>query len=56
MQLTGKEIIRRGIITNACEDGVQQQGIDVRLENIYKTSPNGFVIMPLLIISFPVNY
>lgn len=43
MQLTGKEIIRRGIITNACEDGVQQQGIDVRLENIYKTSPNGYV-------------
>ena len=43
MQLTGKEIIRRGIITNACEDGVQQQGIDVRIDNIFKTSPGGFV-------------
>lgn len=35
MQLTGKQIVESGIITNYCEEGVQQQGIDVRLKNIY---------------------
>lgn len=34
MQLTGKQIIEKGIITNYCEEGIQQQGIDVRLKNI----------------------
>ena len=36
MQLTGKQIVESGIITNYCEEGVQQQGIDVRLKNIYE--------------------
>ena len=35
MQLTGKEIIEKGIITNYIEEGIQQQGIDVRVEEIY---------------------
>lgn len=35
MQLTGKQIIEQCIITNYCEEGVQQQGVDVRLKNIY---------------------
>lgn len=34
MQLTGKQIIEKGIITNYCEKGVQQQGIDVRLKSL----------------------
>ena len=34
MQLTGKQIIEKGIITNYCEEGVQQQGIDVRMKSI----------------------
>lgn len=36
MQLTGKEIIERGIIKHYCDAGIQQQGIDVRLDRIYK--------------------
>lgn len=43
MQLTGKEIIKRGIIYGTCPEGVQQQGIDVRISNIFKTTPGGFV-------------
>lgn len=35
MQLTGKEIIDFGVIQNYCEKGIQQQGIDVRVEDIY---------------------
>lgn len=34
MQLTGKEIIGKGIISNYTEEAIQQQGIDVRLESI----------------------
>ena len=34
MQLTGKEIISEGIIYNYSEEGVQQQGIDVRVKSI----------------------
>ncbi len=33
-QLTGKEIIERGIVTGYCDEGIQQQGIDVRIKNI----------------------
>lgn len=34
MQLTGKQIAERGIITNFVSEGLQQQGIDVRLDKI----------------------
>ena len=34
MQLTGKEIIEKGIISNYIEEGIQQQGIDVRVKSI----------------------
>ena len=34
MQLTGKQIVESGIITNYCEEGIQQQGIDVRLKSV----------------------
>lgn len=39
MQLTGKQIVERGIITNFSEDGVQQQGIDVRIDKIIIFNP-----------------
>jgi deoxycytidine triphosphate deaminase len=53
MQLTGKQIIEKGIITNYCEEGVQQQGIDVRLKSIRtmlnkgKVPAQGKTILPL---------
>lgn len=31
MQLTGKQIVDKGIVIGACVEGVQQQGVDVRL-------------------------
>lgn len=41
MQLTGKEIIEKGIIQNHCEEGIQQQGIDVRVDYIKRVGPYG---------------
>lgn len=35
MQLSSQKIIGDNIITNYCEEGIQQQGIDVRVKNIY---------------------
>lgn len=43
MQLTGKQIIERGIITNSCPEGLQQQGIDVRVEEIYSLAGTGCI-------------
>lgn len=43
MQLTGKQIVESGIITNYCEEGVQQQGIDVRLKSIRGMCDHGKV-------------
>lgn len=43
MQLTGKQIVEREIITNYCEEGVQQQGIDVRLKAVYVLDGGGMV-------------
>lgn len=34
MQLTGKQIVEKGIIIGACEEGIQQQGVDVRVKKI----------------------
>ena len=34
MQLTGRQIIERGIVDNYCDDAIQQQGIDVRLKSL----------------------
>ena len=34
MQLTGRMIVEENIITNVCDDGIQQQGVDVRLKSI----------------------
>lgn len=38
MQLTGKQIVKNSIITNVCEEGIQQQGVDVRLMKVSKVS------------------
>lgn len=38
MQLTGKQIVERGIVTGYCKDAIQQQGIDVRVESIREVS------------------
>lgn len=34
MQLTGKQIIERGIVSNYIPEAIQQQGVDVRVANI----------------------
>lgn len=45
MQLTSRQIIERKIISNFCEQGIQQQGIDVRLKKVYKyASGHGSVL------------
>ena len=36
MQLTGKQIVEKGIVIGACSAGVQQQGVDVRLMKVSK--------------------
>ena len=36
MQLTGQLIVEGGFVTNVCEDGIQQQGVDVRIDKVYK--------------------
>lgn len=38
MQLTGKQIVNKGIIYNVDEKGIQQQGVDVRIKRISKVS------------------
>lgn len=43
MQLTGKEIIQNQIITNSIEQGLQQQGIDVRIKKVNKLSGGGVI-------------
>ena len=41
MQLTGRQIVERGIVTGAVIEGVQQQGVDVRLREVVSfTSQN----------------
>lgn len=36
MQLTGEQIVVRGIVSNTCKDGIQQQGVDVRIDRVFK--------------------
>lgn len=43
MQLTGKQIIEQGIVTNSCPEGLQQQGIDVRINKLFKLTGMGVV-------------
>lgn len=46
MQLTGKQIIERGIVTNTSSEGIQQQGVDVRIREIVSFTPNGILGKP----------
>lgn len=41
MQLTGKQIIEAGIITNYGDDAIQQQGVDVRVATISEVIGGG---------------
>lgn len=34
MQLTGQQVIELGILSNYCQEGIQQQGVDVRVAEI----------------------
>lgn len=43
MQLTGKQIVNSGIIGGYCEEGVQQQGVDVRVIEINEVQDQGFI-------------
>lgn len=43
MKLTGREIIDEGIVNNYIEDGIQQQGIDLRIDKLFKLDGVGAV-------------
>lgn len=43
MQLTGNQIIKRGIVSNYCDEAIQQQGVDVRVANIKELIGTGMV-------------
>ena len=34
MQLRGQQVIELGILSNYCQEGIQQQGVDVRVAEI----------------------
>lgn len=46
MQLTGKQIIERNIIIGAAEEGIQQQGVDLRVKNIRQVSEKASGYIP----------
>ncbi len=46
MQLTGKQIVKNGIVGNYCEKGVQQQGVDVRIDALYSLPYNSYGQVP----------
>lgn len=43
MQLTGRQIIQEGIITNYCDEGIQQAGVDLRLMQVNTLCGGGYV-------------
>lgn len=43
MQLTGRQIVEEGIITNYVAEAVQQQGIDIRLATVDKLGGAGTI-------------
>lgn len=38
MQLTGRQIIERGIVKGYCDEAIQQQGVDVRIRSVREVS------------------
>ena len=47
MQLTGKQIVEQGIVYNVCEKGVQQQGVDVRIDRVFEVINFGNGLVPI---------
>lgn len=45
MQLTGKQIVERDILQNVCVNGIQQQGIDVRVIDIKRVDTHNDTIV-----------
>lgn len=43
MQLTGRQIIEEGIITDYCKEGIQQAGVDLRVMEIKTLYGEGFI-------------
>ena len=43
MRLTGKQIVERGIVKGFCDEAVQQQGVDVRIDKIAVVDGRGLV-------------
>lgn len=62
MKLTGNEIISEGIVSNYTEDGIQQQGVDLRISRLSKLDGVGAVtinngtILPKLTEMQPLRY
>ena len=48
MQLTGKQIVERDILQNVCVNGIQQQGVEVRIDR-------GFVVQMSVPVSLMVD-
>lgn len=47
MQLTGRQIVNRGIIYDTCKEGIQQQGVDVRVSKIFRVSETTWGSVPV---------
>lgn len=43
MQLTGKSIVERNILIGVCNDAIQQQGVDLRINRLFKVNGLGLV-------------
>lgn len=48
MQLTGKEIIEKGIISHYSAESIQQQGVDVRLDYVFKVDQSQIGEVPVI--------
>lgn len=46
MQLTGKQISNKLIVFNTCKEGIQQQGVDVRVKRIFSVHDNSYGYVP----------
>lgn len=47
MQLTGKQIVERNIIGGVCPEGIQQQGVDVRIDGVFEVVHFGNGVVPV---------
>lgn len=60
MQLTGKQIIGQSIIVGAAEEGIQQQGVDLRVKEIRQVSEKASGYIPqqgksIIPATFPID-